>query len=144
MAKVKPFKAIRPKKGLEERIAALPYDVYNREEAKREVEKEPLSFLKIDRAETQFPDDVSTYADCVYDKAHELLWGMIEHGEFVKEKEDSYYVYELIMDGRSQIGITACASVDDYINQTIKKHENTREDKEIDRIRHVEIGRAHV
>ena len=80
MAKVKPFKAIRPKEGLEERIAALPYDVYNREEAKQEVEKEPLSFLRIDRAETQFPDDVDTYADCVYEKAHELLWRMVKIG----------------------------------------------------------------
>ncbi len=142
MAKVKPFKAIRPKEGLEERIAALPYDVYNREEAKQEVEKEPLSFLRIDRAETQFPDDVDTYADCVYEKAHELLWRMVKNGEFVKEKEDCYYVYELIMEGRSQIGITACASVDDYMNQTIKKHENTREDKEIDRIRHVDTLKA--
>lgn len=138
MADVKPFKAIRPREGLEQRIAALPYDVYNREEAKREVALEPLSFLKIDRAETQFPDEVDTYADCVYEKAHELLWEMVENGEFTQEKTDCYYIYELIMDARSQIGIAACASVDDYQNQVIKKHENTREDKELDRIRHVD------
>lgn len=138
MAVVKPFKAIRPREGLEERIAALPYDVYNREEAKREVSREPLSFLKIDRAETQFSDEVDTYADCVYEKAHDLLWEMVKNGELTKEEKDCYYIYELVMDGRSQIGIAACAWVDDYQNQVIKKHENTREDKELDRIRHVD------
>lgn len=138
MANVKPFRAIRPKAGLEQHIAALPYDVYNREEAKREVEKEPLSFLRIDRAETQFSDDVNTYADCVYEKAHDLLWEMIDKGEFVKEQEECYYIYELEMNGRVQTGITACACVDDYLNQVIKKHENTREDKELDRICHVD------
>ncbi|NLL77214.1 MAG: DUF1015 domain-containing protein [Clostridiales bacterium] len=142
MANVKPFKAIRPKKGLEARIAALPYDVYNREEAEREVEREPLSFLKVDRAETQFGKEVDTYADCVYEKAHELLWKMVADRELMEDDQDCYYIYELIMDGRSQIGITACASVDDYVNGIIKKHENTREDKEIDRIRHVDACKA--
>lgn len=138
MADVKPFRAIRPKAGLEQRIAALPYDVYSREEAKREVEREPLSFLRIDRAETQFPDEVDTYADCVYEKAHDLLWEMVEKGELIREERECYYVYELVMNGRAQTGIAACASVDDYRNQVIKRHENTREDKEWDRIRHVD------
>lgn len=138
MADVKPFRAIRPKEGLEQHIAALPYDVYSRAEAKREVEKEPLSFLRIDRAETQFSEEVDTYADCVYGKAHDLLWDMVKNGEFVEEEKECYYVYELVMDGRPQVGIVACASVNDYLNQVIKKHENTRKDKEIDRIRHVD------
>ena len=138
MAEIRPFCAYRPKKGLEGRIAALPYDVYNRAEAKAEVQKEPLSFLSIDRAETQFDDSVDVYADCVYEKARELLWKRIEEGYFVQEESPVYYIYELIMDGRSQTGITACASVDDYLGQVIKKHENTRADKEADRIRHVE------
>lgn len=142
MADVKPFKAIRPAKGLEHRIAALPYDVYNRAEAKKEVEREPLSFLRIDRAETQFADEVDTYADCVYEKAHELLWEMVREGKFIQDEQDCYYVYELMMNGRSQVGIAACAGVDDYLNQVIKKHENTREDKELDRIRHVDACRA--
>lgn len=137
MAVIKPFYGIRPRKDLTHRIAALPYDVYNREEAKAVVEKEPISFLKIDRAETQFPDDVDTYADCVYNKAKEMLWEMVDEGSFVKEDEKCYYVYQLIMDGRSQTGIVACASIDDYQNNVIKKHENTRADKEVDRIRHV-------
>ncbi len=142
MADVKPFKAIRPRKGLEDRIAALPYDVYSREEAKREVMREPLSFLRIDRAETQLSDDVDMYADCVYQKAHDLLWEMVDGGDFTEEEQDCYYIYELVMDGRPQVGIVACASVDDYLGQVIKKHENTRADKEADRIRHVDACQA--
>lgn len=142
MAIIKPFQAYRPKKGLEDKIAALPYDVYNREEACAAVKGNPLSFLNIDRAETQFDSSVDTYADEVYAKAHELLWGMIEKGEFVQEDKPVYYIYELTMDGRVQTGIVACASVDDYQNQVIKKHENTRADKELDRIRHVETCKA--
>lgn len=142
MAQIKPFQAYRPKCGLEDKIAALPYDVYNRSEAVEVVKGNPLSFLNIDRAETQFDDSVGTYDDCVYEKAHELLWGMIQKGEFVQEEKEVYYLYELTMDGRVQTGIVACASVDDYLNQVIKKHENTREDKELDRIRHVETCKA--
>lgn len=142
MATIRPFQAYRPKKGLEDKIAALPYDVYNREEACEAVKGNRLSFLNIDRAETQFDSSVDTYADEVYAKAHELLWGMIERGEFVQEDKPVYYIYELTMDGRVQTGIVACASVDDYQNQVIKKHENTRADKELDRIRHVEACKA--
>ena len=142
MAVIRPFQAYRPKKGLEEQIAALPYDVYNREEACEAVKNNPLSFLNIDRAETQFDSSVDTYADEVYQKAHDLLWDMIQKGEFVQEDKPVYYIYELTMDGRVQTGIVACASVDDYQNQVIKKHENTRGDKELDRIRHVDACEA--
>lgn len=142
MAKIKPFKAIRPAKGLEHKIAALPYDVYNRQEAKEEVTKEPLSFLKIDRAETQFPDDQNMYADCIYEKAKETLEQMIESQQFITEEKTCFYIYEQVMNGRSQTGIAAVASVDDYLNNHIKKHENTREDKEIDRIKHVDTCNA--
>ncbi|MDE5699542.1 MAG: DUF1015 family protein [Lachnospiraceae bacterium] len=142
MAVIRPFQAYRPKKGLEEQIAALPYDVYNREEACEAVKNNPLSFLNIDRAETQFDSSVDTYADEVYQKAHDLLWDMIQKGAFVQEDKPVYYIYELTMDGRVQTGIVACASVDDYQNQVIKKHENTRADKELDRIRHVDTCEA--
>lgn len=142
MAVIRPFKAYRPKKGLEDKIAALPYDVYNREEACAAVQGNRLSFLNIDRAETQFDSSVDTYADEVYQKAHDLLWDMIQAGEFIQEDKPVYYIYELTMDGRIQTGIVACASVDDYQNQIIKKHENTRADKELDRIRHVETCEA--
>lgn len=142
MAIIRPFKAYRPKEGLEDKIAALPYDVYNREEACAAVKGNRLSFLNIDRAETQFDSSVDTYADEVYQKAHDMLWDMIKAGEFVQEDKPVYYIYELTMDGRIQTGIVACASVDDYQNQIIKKHENTRADKELDRIRHVETCEA--
>ena len=139
MAKIKPFCAIRPTREKADKIAALPYDVYNRQEAKAVVKKHPESFLKIDRAETQLEDTVDTYAPEVYQKAHDTLWGMVEDGSFVKEEKNCYYIYELTMGGRTQTGITACASIDDYESGVIKKHENTRAEKEKDRINHVNI-----
>ena len=142
MAYIKPFKCVRPEKDIAGRVAALPYDVYNRSEAKKEVEKEPLSFLKVDRAETSFDDSVDTYDERVYLKAKELLCGMIDDGIYEKDEDNAFYIYEQIMNGRSQTGIVGCASVDDYINGVIKKHENTREDKEIDRIKHVDTCNA--
>lgn len=142
MATIKPFYCIRPTAELAHRVAALPYDVYNRSEAKAVVAKDNLSFLNIDRAETQFPDDVDTYADCVYAKAAELLNTRIADGTFVTDTTTNYYIYELTMDGRTQTGIVACASIDDYVNNVIKKHENTRADKEVDRIRHVDTCNA--
>ena len=137
MAVIKPFKAIRPREDMADRIAALPYDVYNREEAKEVVKANPDSFLAIDRAETFFPDDVDTYDERVYLKARDELNRRIECGDFVSDSKACYYIYELIMDGRSQTGLVACASIDDYANNIIKKHENTRADKEVDRINHV-------
>lgn len=138
MAQIRPFKAYRPCKGMEERIAALPYDVYNREEAHEVVKKNPESFLAIDRAETQFGEEVDTYADCVYEKADQMLREKILEGKFVQDPTPCFYLYELTMDGHSQTGVVGCASIDDYRNNVIKKHENTRADKEEDRIRHVD------
>jgi len=138
MATIKPFMAIRPNKEKAAKIAALPYDVFNRAEAKQEVMKESLSFLRIDRPETQFADDMDMYADEVYQKAHDILWEMVANGEFVTEEKECYYIYELTMNGRVQDGLVACASIDDYVEGKIKKHENTREEKELDRIRHVD------
>ena len=142
MARVIPFRAIRPREDLVEQIAALPYDVYSRKEAYEKVKDDSYSFLRIDRPETQFPEDYDMYSPEVYEKAKEMLSQMIEEGLFIQEDKPVYYVYELIMNGRSQTGITACASVDDYENQVIKKHENTRADKEADRIRHVDTCEA--
>ena len=139
MAEIRPFACVRPCKEKAAKIAALPYDVYNRKEAKEEVLREPELFLKIDRAETQFDDSVDTYAPEVYQRAHDTLWNMIEKGDFIRDDKPCYYIYELTMNGRTQTGITACASIDDYENNVIKKHENTREEKEQDRIRHVDI-----
>lgn len=142
MPKITPFQSVRPNPSLADRIAALPYDVYNREEACIEVKKEPLSFLKIDRAETQFDNSVDTYDDRVYEKARETLDEMIADGSFLMDEKPCFYVYELTMNGRSQTGIVACSSIDDYVNGTIRKHENTREEKEIDRINHVDRTNA--
>ena len=138
MAVIKPFKSIRPRKGLEDKIAALPYDVYNRSEAKEAVKGNPLSFLNIDRPETQYDDDFDMYSDESYQTAARLLSGMLDRNEYIRDDSAYYYIYELTMNGRAQTGIVAVASVDDYINETIKKHENTRADKELDRIRHVD------
>jgi uncharacterized protein (DUF1015 family) len=142
MALVKPFLCIRPNTEVVHRVAALPYDVFNRKEATQEVEREPMSFLRIDRAETGFLDDVDTYDVRVYERARKLLDQGIADGIFETEGKECYFIYELIMQGRSQTGLVACASIDDYMNNVIKKHENTREEKEIDRINHVDICNA--
>lgn len=142
MADIRAFSGIRPREDLASHIAALPYDVYSRQEAKEEIRREPLSFLKIDRAETNFDDSVDIYAPQVYNKAKQLLDAMICDGSYVKDDVRCYYIYELTMDGRKQTGLVACASIDDYLNNIIKKHENTREEKEQDRIRHVDICNA--
>ena len=138
MALVKPFAAIMPKLGMEKLIAALPYDVYNREEAVEVVRNNPDSFLRIDRAETNFGPETDTYADCVYDKAKELINTWIEEGKLVKQDKPMFYIYQEIMNGRPQTGIVGCASVADYENNIIKKHENTLAAKEADRIRHID------
>ena len=142
MAVIRPFCAIRPAREKAEKIAALPYDVYNRMEAKEVAARNPESFLKIDRAETQLADTVDMYAPEVYQKAHDTLWEMVENGSFVKEEKKCYYIYALTMNGRTQTGIAACASIDDYEKGVIKKHENTRAEKEKDRINHVNICNA--
>lgn len=138
MADIRPFQCVRPDQSVVSRVAALPYDVYNRAEAKVVVEKDPLTFLAIDRAETSLPDEVDTYDPQVYAHAKELYEARKADGTFILDEDRVYYIYELVMDGRSQTGLVAVSSIDDYVNGVIKKHENTREDKEIDRITHVD------
>lgn len=142
MADIRPFQAVRPAEGYAQRVAALPYDVYSRAEAYPEAAKDRLSFLNIDRPETQFAPDCDMYAPEVYREARRMLDNHIRDGIFVQDPGRYYYIYELTMDGRSQTGIVACASVDDYRNGVIRKHENTRADKEADRIRHVDACSA--
>lgn len=139
MADIRMFRAVRPVPEKVEKIAALPYDVYSRKEAAGIVKRNPDSFLAIDRAETSFDESVDTYDERVYRKAKELLEERIAAGDFVTEEVPMYYIYALTMEGRTQHGFVACASIDDYGNQVIKKHENTRADKERDRIRHVDV-----
>ncbi len=138
MAKIRAFKAVIPAEGRYKELAALPYDVYSSKEAREVVKDNNLSFLNIDRAEVNFSLDISPYDDKVYDKARELFYEKLDNGVFIQRESDELYIYELVMDGRSQVGLVACASVDDYENNIIKKHENTRAEKEEDRIRHVD------
>ncbi|MBS5881542.1 MAG: DUF1015 domain-containing protein [Lachnoanaerobaculum sp.] len=142
MAVVKSFKCVRPVKELAEQVASLPYDVYDRKEAKAAVSGKPYAFLNIDRPETAFDDSLDMYSKEAYEKAKNLYEEFKNKGIYEKDNEDSYYLYELTMNGRSQIGIVGLASVDDYLNDIIKKHENTREEKEIDRIKHVDTVNA--
>ena len=142
MAVVKSFKCVRPDRELVEQVASMPYDVYDRKEAKEAVSGKPYAFLNIDRPETAFDDSFDMYSKEAYEKAKNLYEKFKNSGVYEKDNEDSYYLYELTMNGRSQIGIVGLASVEDYLNDIIKKHENTREEKEIDRIKHVDTVNA--
>lgn len=138
MAHIKAFRCTRPSAEMAERTAALPYDVYNRSEARIVAAKDRKSFLNIDRPETNMPETADMYGDEAYIKARELFKKEIFEGTYIEDTDETYYIYELIMDGRSQRGIVACANVDDYLSGVIRKHENTRAEKEMDRIRHVD------
>ncbi|MCD8073757.1 MAG: DUF1015 family protein [Lachnospiraceae bacterium] len=142
MAEIVPFYGVLPAKEYASRVAALPYDVYSREEAAAVAAKDRLSFLNIDRPETQFDPSQDMYAPEVYRRADEMLHAEIAEGIFVQDPQKNYYIYELTMNGRSQTGLVACASIDDYMHNVIKKHENTRAEKEEDRVRHVDACSA--
>lgn len=142
MATVKAFSCIRPHAQMESKIAALPYDVCNRQEAKDIIKNQPMSFLRVDKAECLLDDSVDPYDDSVYQKANDVLHSMIRNGSLQKDPDQAMYLYELTMDGRSQTGLVCCASIDDYLNGIIMKHENTRTDKENDRIRHIDTCSA--
>jgi uncharacterized protein (DUF1015 family) len=137
MVQVHPFKAIRPAEDLAEQVAALPYDVVNSQEAKELANGNPYSYFHIDKAEIDLPVDVSPYGEKVYQKAADNLAAFLEKGWLFKENEANFYLYELVMNGRSQTGIVACTSIADYIDEKIKKHEFTRHEKEIDRMNHI-------
>lgn len=137
MAEIRPFQAIRPQKGYESKIAALPYDVFSLQEARAEVQKQPLSFLAVDRPETIAGKDEN-----IYEKAGNLLWKQIKDGNYVQDEQPCYYIYELTAQGRSQTGIGALTRVDDYLSGVTRRHENTRADKEADRVCHVQACKA--
>jgi len=138
MAVIKAFKAIRPAPELASKVAALPYDVMSSEEARHMVENNPYSFLHVDKAEIDLDPSVDLYDTRVYERARDNLQKMIADGVFVQDDAPCLYIYKQVMNGRAQIGIVACASVDEYQNNLIKKHELTRADKEQDRINHVD------
>lgn len=143
MVTVKPFKALRPDSKFADKCAALPYDVMSSDEAREMVKGNPYSFLHIDKAEIDLDKSVDIYDEKVYAKAKENLVKFEKDGIYINDNDEKYYFYRQIMDGRAQTGIVGCASIDDYIENRIKKHEFTRADKEIDRIKHVDICSAH-
>ena len=138
MAVLRPFQAVRPVPALAHKVAALPYDVMNSKEAREMVVGNPYSFLHVDKAEIDLDPSIDIYDDTVYLKAAETLQKMQKEGTYIQDSKPCYYIYRQIMDGRAQSGIVGCASVDDYLNNRVKKHELTRADKEADRIRHVD------
>lgn len=142
MAVVRPFKGIRPEKNLASKVAALPYDVMNSDEAREMVKGNPYSFLHVDKPEVDLDRSIDLYDKKVYEKANENLNKMIEEGTFVSDSKPMLYIYRQIMNGKSQTGIVGCTSIDEYINNIIKKHEFTRADKEQDRINHVDYCNA--
>jgi uncharacterized protein (DUF1015 family) len=137
MARVRPFKALRPNKENTHLVASVPYDVVNRKEAKEIVGDNDFSFLHITRAEIDLPDSVDAYSKEVYEKAKENIEKIRKAAPLIVDEEPHFYLYRLIMDGREQVGITATFAVDDYDNNVILKHEKTRKVKEDDRTNHI-------
>ncbi len=142
MAIYRSFKAFRPEKSKQELIPALPYDVMNSEEARKAVVGNPYSFLHIDKAEIDLPLGTELYSKEVYEKACENLKNLEKTGALIQDSKPCFYIYRQVMNGRSQTGIVGCASIDDYMNNIIKKHEHTLAKKEQDRINHVDICNA--
>ena len=138
MAIFKSFMAVRPTNENAEKVAALPYDVMNSQEAREMVKGKPYSFLHVDKAEVDLDESIDIYDEKVYLKARENLDKLEADGICKQDEKPCFYIYRQIMNGRSQTGLVGCASIDDYMNNIIKKHEFTRADKEADRIRHVD------
>jgi uncharacterized protein (DUF1015 family) len=139
MAKLHAFKGFRPGREQVGQVASRPYDVLNSSEARVEVEGNPWSFLHVVKPEVDLPEGISLYSDEVYQKGKENLDRLIREGYYVQDERDLLYVYGQTMEGKTQYGIVACASVDDYLNDVIKKHELTRPDKEEDRMNHIRV-----
>ena len=140
MAVVRPFKGVRPKdQKMAEEMISLPYDVMNRKEAKEMAEGKPHSFLRIVRSEIELPDSVDSYSKEVYLKAKDVLDKWRQEGILITDEKPCFYIYRQKMEGRVQTGLVACASIDDYMNNVIKKHEFTRKEKELDRINHFDV-----
>lgn len=142
MAKIRAFKALRPKKELADKIAELPYDVVSLPEVIEIAGNNPYNFYHITRSEMDLPAGTDPYSEAVYLKGRETLEAFIKEGYLVRDTKPMLYLYSQVMDGRMQTGIVACASIDDYMKEIIKKHELTREDKELDRTRHTDIVNA--
>jgi len=142
MVTISPFKALRPNAQFAKQIASRPYDVLNSKEAKVEAQGNPSSFLHITKSEIDLPESIEVHSQAVYDKAKENLQAFISRNVLFQEDKPCYYIYRLIMNGRSQTGLVCVSSVDDYENGLIKKHEFTRPEKELDRINHIKTTGA--
>jgi len=142
MAFIKPFKGVRPEKELAEKVAALPYDLMNTEEAMQMAAGNDVSFLHISRPEIDMPEGTDIHSDEVYTKGHENLAAFMARGVLLQDESERYYVYRQKMGGITQTGLVVCAGVDDYQSGAIKKHELTRADKEEDRVRHIDALNA--
>ena len=142
MIKISPFKALRPEPQLARQVASRPYDVLNSREAKTEAQGNPNSFLHITKSEIDLPETIDIHSEQVYLTAAENLKAFMSRNVLFRENKDCYYIYRLIMNGRSQTGLVCTSSVDDYENGLIKKHEFTRPEKELDRINHIKTTRA--
>lgn len=142
MAIISPFRALRPQPEHAERLASKPYDVLNSAEAREVAKDNEISFLHITKSEIDLPEDIDIHTDEVYAKAKENLDKLISDGILIREETPLYYIYQLIMDGRSQTGLVCTSAISDYFNDKIKKHEFTRPEKEQDRINHIKTTRA--
>ncbi len=140
MSIIRPFKALRPQAQFAKQVASRPYDVLNSAEAKIEAEGNSKSFLHITKSEIDLNNSVDIHSSAVYEQAKENLEAFIKRDILFKESKDCYYIYQLIMNGKSQTGLVAVSSVDDYENDIIKKHEFTRPEKEQDRINHIKTS----
>ena len=142
MSIIQPFKALRPQPQLAKQVASRPYDVLNSSEAKKEAAGNPASFLHVTKSEIDLAESVDIHDALVYEQAKENLTAFIKRDVLFRESKDCYYIYQLIMHGRSQTGLVCVSSVDDYENDIIKKHEFTRPEKELDRINHIKTSGA--
>jgi len=142
MAIISPFRALRPKIELADKVASRPYDVLNTQEAKQEAQGNPHSFLHVTKSEIDLPDNTDVHSHAVYEKAKANLQQFLNDEVLFREEKPYYYIYRLIMEGRSQTGLVCLSSLDDYFNDKIKKHEFTRPEKEKDRIDHIKTTRA--
>ncbi|RYF84420.1 MAG: DUF1015 domain-containing protein [Chitinophagaceae bacterium] len=142
MATIKPFRALRPHNEYAAQVASRPYDVLNSDEARKEVNGNPLSFLHVTKSEVDLPADVDIHTDTVYQKAKANLDQLIEKKVLFQDEAPCYYIYELAWKGRTQTGLVCVSSIEDYFNDVIKKHEFTRPEKEQDRINHIRTTRA--
>jgi uncharacterized protein (DUF1015 family) len=142
MAKIKPFRGVRPAEDKIKDVASPPYDVLNSAEARVHVKDKPHSFLHVVKPEVDLPENIDLYDESVYQKGRENLYKMIADGILIQDEKPCFYIYRLIMGNVDEIGLVAGASIEDYENDIIKKHEHTRADKEADRIKHVDTLNA--